>query len=125
MIDRRRFLTALVGFFLLSVVALPNVCTAATLEVRSEAFIRSLADEAIEALTKKETPREDRIKNFRKLFNRHFAVRSIGRFVLGRSWRKASDDEKKEYLVLFEDLMVVSYVDRFRRAAAKNSISRS
>ena len=117
---RRRFLTAVLGFFFIVLVAFPNGGAAAGLEKRSEDFIRSLADEAIEALTLKETPRDVRIGNFRKLFNRHFAVRSIGRFVLGRYWRKASDEEKKEYLVLFEDLMVVSYVDRFGRYAGKN-----
>jgi len=88
--------------------------------VVAEKFIRSLADEAIEALTKPDTPREARINNFRKLFNAHFAVRSIGRFVLGRHWRKATKEEKKEYLTLFEDLMVVSYVDRFQRYAGEN-----
>ena len=47
------------------------------------------------------------------MFNDRFAVKSIGKFVLGRHWRRASDDEKREYLQLFEDLMVLSYVDRF------------
>ena len=53
----------------------------------------------------------------RALVNGSFAVRSIGRFVLGPSWRKASKEEQTEYLKLFEDLMVVSYVDRFSRYA--------
>ncbi len=126
MIMRRRFFAALAGLSVLAVVALPSVCKAATMEERSEAFIRSLAQEAIESLTKKETPRDIRIGNFRKLFNRHFAVRSIGRFVLGRNWHKASAEEQKEYLVLFEDLMVVSYVDRFQRYAGQGlSVSKA
>ena len=54
------------------------------------------------------------------MFNAHFAVRSIGKFVLGRYWRKASKDEQAEYLSLFEDLMVTSYVDNFQRYAGKN-----
>lgn len=110
------------GLALLSVAALPAAGVAASLETRSEAFIRALADDAIEALTREDMTRKDRIRNFRKLFNRHFAVRSIGRFVLGRYWRTASDEEKKEYLILFENLMVVSYVDQFRRYAGKNLV---
>lgn len=117
MIMRRRFFAALAGLSVLAVVALPTVCRAASLEERSQAFIRGLVNEAIESLTKKEMSRDIRIENFRKLFNRHFAVRSIGRFVLGRNWRKASKEEQKEYLALFEDLMVISYVDRFQRYA--------
>jgi phospholipid transport system substrate-binding protein len=79
-----------------------------------------MAQEALESLTQQGTSREERIKRFRKMFNAHFAVRSIGKFVLGRYWRKASKDEQAEYLSLFEDLMVTSYVDRFQRYAGKN-----
>ncbi|MGB0670276.1 MAG: MlaC/ttg2D family ABC transporter substrate-binding protein [Rhodospirillales bacterium] len=79
----------------------------------AEAFIATLAKEAVDSLTDKAIDRSTRIGNFRKLFNAHFAVENIGRWVLGKNWRSASEDEQTEYLKLFEDLMVVSYVDRF------------
>lgn len=121
MLNRRRFPAALLGLAFIFVLALPpGGAFAAGLEARAEAFIQSLSVEAVESLTQPDTPREERIKRFRRLFNAHFAVRSIGKFVLGRHWRKASKDEQKEYLSLFEDLMVVSYVDRFQRYAGKN-----
>ncbi len=121
MLNRRRFLAVLLGPAFILVLALPSGrAFAAGLEVRAEALIQSMAQEAIESLTQQGTPREERIKRFRQLFNAHFAVRSIGKFVLGRHWRKASKDEQAEYLSLFEDLMVVSYVDRFKRYAGKN-----
>ncbi|MCH7937160.1 MAG: ABC transporter substrate-binding protein [Proteobacteria bacterium] len=121
MFNRRRFLAVLLGPAFIFVLALPpGGAFAAELEARAEAFIQSLSVDAVESLTQPDTSREERIKRFRRLFNAHFAVRSIGKFVLGRYWRKASKDEKKEYLSLFEDLMVVSYVDRFQRYAGKN-----
>jgi phospholipid transport system substrate-binding protein len=83
-------------------------------------FIRALASEAIQSLANEDVSRDDRIERFRKLFNGHFATRTIGRFVLGRYWKKAWKDEQQEYLGLFEDLMVVSYVDRFAKYAGKN-----
>jgi phospholipid transport system substrate-binding protein len=49
------------------------------------------------------------------LLNDNFAVPTIGQFVLGRYWRTATPEERKEYLDLFEDLIVVTYVDRFSR----------
>ena len=83
------------------------------IEDGSRQFIQVMADQAIQSLTADGLAQVERVKRFRVLFNDNFAVKSIGKFVLGRYWRKANDDEKKEYLSLFEDLMVISYVDRF------------
>lgn len=90
-----------------------------TIEEGSRLFIQSVADKAIDSLTAKDTPKPERIKRFRMLFNDNFAVKSIGKFVLARSWNRATDAEKEEYLGLFEDLMVVSYVDRFSSYAGE------
>ena len=114
MLNRCRILSVIVG--VVFVLALPGDGKSATeLEERAERFVRSLAQEAIESLTAKGISHEVRIKRFRKMFNENFAVRAIGKFVLGRHWAKATDAEREEYLFLFEDLMVVSYVDRFQR----------
>ena len=51
----------------------------------------------------------------RVLLKDNFAVPTIGQFVLGRYWRTASSEEQKQYLDLFEELIVVTYVDRFSR----------
>ncbi|OHC76288.1 MAG: hypothetical protein A3B62_02060 [Rhodospirillales bacterium RIFCSPLOWO2_01_FULL_65_14] len=120
MIDRRSILSSLFGLALAAVLVQPRFAAANDLEARGEKFINGLAHEAIESLTKPDTPREERIKRFRKMFDDKFAVRSIGKFVLGRYWERATDQERAEYLVLFEDLMVVSYVDRFQRYAGEN-----
>ena len=78
-------------------------------------FITSLADEAIAALTEEGISRDQRVARFRALLNENFAVKSIGRWVLGRYWRKATYAERSEYLRLFESLIVTTYVDRFER----------
>ncbi|MDA1090421.1 MAG: ABC transporter substrate-binding protein [Proteobacteria bacterium] len=124
MVDHNRTQAVLRGLAFIFVVALPlgfaTPSAADETEEKAGSFIRSLAAEAIRSLAEKDAPRDIRIQRFRKLFNDHFAVNSIGRFVLGGNWKKASKDEQKEYLVLFEDLMVVSYVDRFSRYAGEN-----
>ncbi len=78
-------------------------------------FIDALADKAIAALTVKDITREERFRRFRVLLNEHFAVKTIGQWVLGRHWRQATKEEKQEYLRLFEDLIVDTYADRFKR----------
>ena len=60
-------------------------------------------------------PREERARHFRRLLNDRFAVRGIGRFVLARYWKKATEEQRKEYLGLFEDLIVASYIDTFAK----------
>ena len=81
--------------------------------VGASKFIESMAKEAIAALTEKSVSRDERIKRFHVLLDEHFAVDTIGRWVLGRYWNDATEPERKEYLSLFEELIVTTYVDRF------------
>ena len=103
----------LVLFFALFVLSAPSLVAAEGLEEGSSEFIRALEQEAVHSLTDKTKERPERVTAFRKLFEEKFAVAQIGRWTLGRNWRRASEDEQKEFLHLFEDLMVTMYVDRF------------
>jgi phospholipid transport system substrate-binding protein len=47
------------------------------------------------------------------LFQANFDGPGIARFVLGRYWRSASQDEQQEFLRLFEDYVVFVYGTRF------------
>ena len=76
-------------------------------------FIENMAQKAVQALTAEGVSRAQRIERFRNLLNENFDVPVIGRWVLGRYWRAASDAEKEEYLDLFEDYVVITYVERF------------
>ena len=105
---------------LLSVLVLFGGPVHAGIEKGANAFLKSLVDQAVQSLTEADTPRPERIKKFRSMFRENFAVRSISKFVLGRNWRRASDAERNEYMILFEDLMVVTYVDRFQRYAGES-----
>lgn len=79
---------------------------------RSSAFIRALADRALENITDESLSDEQRTENFRALFREGFAVDGIARFVTGRYWRSATKSEREQYLVLFEDVIVSEWSDR-------------
>jgi phospholipid transport system substrate-binding protein len=117
---RRVFLVLCVAAAVL--VAGPPAVRANTVEEGAAHFITSLADKAIEALTDPSVPKEKREGDFRRLFNEHFAVRTIARWVLGRHWRKATEAELNEYLRLFEDMIVATYLDRFAEYAGETLI---
>jgi phospholipid transport system substrate-binding protein len=79
----------------------------------AEKFIVSLADDAISSLTSKSLTEKERQKQFRVLLNSYFDINGIGKWALGRYWRKTSKSERSEYLVLFENLIVSTYANRF------------
>ena len=78
-------------------------------------FIEILTSDAISMLTVENISKNERSDRFRRLMNENFAIKGIAKFVLGRHWRKANESEKKEYLQLFEDLLVATYADRFAK----------
>ncbi|WNJ99803.1 ABC transporter substrate-binding protein [Thalassospiraceae bacterium LMO-JJ14] len=89
------------------------------LEEGAVAFIHALEKEAVDSLTDPAKERPARVQAFRALFEEKFAVEAIGKWTLGRNWRRANEDERKEFLELFEDLMVAMYVDRFQNYAGE------
>lgn len=76
-------------------------------------FVSDLAARAVSELTTGDLAMAERVSRFRSMLTEAFDVPSIGRFVLGRYWRIASDSEKAEYLKLFEDFIVQTYIHRF------------
>ncbi|MBL8700777.1 MAG: ABC transporter substrate-binding protein [Alphaproteobacteria bacterium] len=76
-------------------------------------FVARMAQTAIDDLATADVPDPQRQQRFRELFEEAFDVPLIARFVLGRYWRQASDGEKREYLKLFDELVVQTYSRRF------------
>ena len=81
----------------------------------AEQFIVSLADDATSSLTSETLTEKERQKKFRGLLNSYFDINGIGKWALGRYWRKTSKSERLEYLVLFENLIVSTYANRFNK----------
>ena len=75
-------------------------------------FMSEMWKRVVEILGKK-APQTERLARFRELFQADFDGPGIARFVLGRYWRSASQDEQQEYLRLFEDYVVFVYGTRF------------
>ena len=77
-------------------------------------FVMALANDAITNLTGNALTDLQRQEKLRGILKSYFDVNSIGKWVLGRHWRKASVAERSEYLGLFEDLIVNTYAIRFK-----------
>ncbi len=79
---------------------------------RPESFVRSFADEGLAVLADREMSGDDRRAAFRRLLNQNFDVALVGRFALGKHWRRATASERQEYMGLFEDFVVASTTRR-------------
>lgn len=89
-------------------------------EVTSVAFVQKMGDKALTSLTGKDISDEVRSQRVRTLLRDNFDIKTIGRFVLGPSWRTASDAQKQEYMGLFEDMIVETYAQRFKEYSGQS-----
>ena len=76
-------------------------------------FIQRLSETALMSLTEKNVSRLEREKRVREILRANFDIDTIGRFALGTHWNAATEDQRKEYLDLFEDMIVQTYTTRF------------
>jgi len=107
---RRLFLT------LVALIIASTSLTTASDAIAADAngFMNQLWGQTVEVLSNK-VPRAERLMRFRQLFQADFDGPGIARFVLGRYWRSASEQEQQEYLKLFEDYVVLVYGTRLSK----------
>ncbi len=75
------------------------------------ALISNLGSRALEVLGKDATQTQ-RVARFRDLLREDFDVPGIGRFVLGRYWNTATEEQRAEFVKLFEDYIALAYATR-------------
>lgn len=68
-------------------------------------FLVRIVDNAITRLTGDLSPPQ-RVQELHRLLKEHFDLPALGRFALGRYWRNASDRDRADFIVLFEELIV-------------------
>lgn len=77
-------------------------------------FIATMADEVIDSLTGERLSISERETRFRRVMTQYFAIDGIARWVVGRAaWQRASDTERREFVDVFQALIVETYAHRF------------
>ena len=100
--------------FVCVVVGLAGRPAAADPAQDAQTFINDFSHRAIESLTEKNLSDAELIRRFKTLFEEGFDISYIARSALGRFWPRATDDEKAQYVPLFEDYVVTIYAGQFR-----------
>ena len=112
--ERRSFLTGAL-ILLAGTVASQSPAAAAA---DPTALVSSLGSRALEVLGKG-TSESQRVARFRELLREDFDIPGIARFVLGRYWNTASEEERREFVKLFEEYVAQAYATRLAEYAGE------
>lgn len=104
---------ARLAFAIVAVFCLAASPPAAAVAGSPEQFIAGLGDNVIKVITDDASTQDDKERSFRRMFNESFDAEEVMRFVLGRHWKNATDEQKREFRQAFEDLTVKTYASRF------------
>ena len=111
---RRFFLTA--ALVLVAGAFAPAIPAAAAAD--PTALISNLGSQAL-AVLGKGTNEPQRVARFRELLREDFDVPGIARFVLGRYWNTATEEQRAEFVKLFENYVAAAYATRLAEYAGE------
>lgn len=104
----RRFISLLFAFL-----ALPTVAMAQTSPDDARTFVKQISAKAVVVLSDQSMSLEAREAEMRSIVAENVDFKTIARFVLGDSWKQASEGERTEYLKLFRAFLLETYARRF------------
>lgn len=77
------------------------------------AMVKNLTQEGIEQLINSNSSQEEKNRVFKKLFTENLDLDFIGKYVLGRYWRTANPQQRREFINLYKDFNVKIWSKRF------------
>ena len=77
-----------------------------------EKFVSSFTEAAISVLSSDTMSESEKTETFTNLVMSSIDLPLISKFVLARSWKESSDDQKQRYLIAFKDYFVNSYANK-------------
>lgn len=86
------------------------------------AMIENLTKEGIEKIINSDTSLEEKNNVFRRLFTENLDLDFIGKYVLGRYWRVATQKQQKEFISLYKELNVKTWSKRFDEFKGKSFV---
>jgi len=89
--------------------AMPRVAAAAD---DPKAFVQGIGDQVIKVL-QQNLPRDKTGQQLNAIWLDAFDVDGIGRAVLGKNWKKATDEQRKAYMELFPKYVAKLYAIQF------------
>lgn len=79
-----------------------------------ESFLYSISTDVLSVLNNPHYSRKERESNLERIFENTVDIDWIGRFVLGVHWKRASEQQRTEYLKYYGEFLKFNYVGRFK-----------
>ncbi|MFQ5617600.1 MAG: phospholipid-binding protein MlaC [Rhodospirillales bacterium] len=108
----RRFLLAITVACLAALPATGAGAAEKTSPKQAAHFLEKMAAETLEVLRDQGATLEQREAKVRQVLRENFDLAKIGRFVLGKAWRKATPEQRAEYQRLFSEFVLRTYARR-------------
>ena len=79
---------------------------------QEEEFVSKFADQAIEILSDKGISENDKTSRFTDVVMNAIDLNLISKFVLSKTWKNSTDEQKERYLIAFKDYFINSYANK-------------
>ncbi len=110
----KKFLALVLGLLMFSTQA--HAIDAA----KAENFIKNVTQQGIEELVNSNVSAAEKNARFTKLFNQDLDLDFIGKFVLGRYWRTATPQQRKNFIDVYRKLNIQTWSARFDEFKGKH-----
>lgn len=89
---------------------------------KAEDFIKTTTAKGIEQIINANVSQQEKDKRFYDLLNGALDMDFIGQFVLGRNWRTATAQQRKDFINVYRDLNIATWSKRFNEFKGKNFV---
>ena len=79
---------------------------------QEEEFVSNFADKAIEILSDESISENDKTSRFTNVVMNAIDLNLISKFVLSKTWKNSTDEQKERYLIAFKDYFINSYANK-------------
>lgn len=114
---KKFIITFFCGLFMLTGTANADINAA-----EAENFVKNTTQEGLVGIINAKASQAERDARFEKLFNSALDLKFIGRFVLGRYWKTASDEQRDRFIDVYRKLNVKTWSKRFDEFKGKEFI---
>ena len=111
----------ILNIFLILFILTPIVVSGANFN-KEEEFVRRFADEAIMILSSNQISKDEKNDQFTNLVMSAIDLNLISQFVLSKTWKSATDNQKERYLSAFKTYFINSYANKLDQYSGEKVI---